>query len=308
MSLKATVHFKIPGKTFLSGEYVALFGGPSLVLTTNPSFEVICRRGTGKHSFHAKSPAGKYIASQPEFFFQWDVEFVDPYLTGGFGASTAQFIAVCLLHIRSRDFENEKLFSLKKQIAQEVWQIYRAQFPEDSLKPSGADLVAQIVGGLTVFDSRQMTIEHLLWPFADKDILIFKTPMKIATHEHLANAPLDGAVLQTELRPSVKVAVDALKHGDWNHFLRAQQAFGQILALHHLVHSDTQLLLQKILQISGVHSARGCGALGADVIAIFIDKNEKDAIISQLKDLKFMASLQNDQAYGTIIDVIKDPA
>jgi hypothetical protein len=303
MSLKATVHFKIPGKTFLCGEYLALFGGPSLVLTTNPLFEVICQAGSGRHHFHQDSPAGKYIAQYAEFFSKWDMEFRDPYLTGGFGASTAQFIGVCLLHLQSENFEKEKFFSTKRQIALDVWSRYRKLFSSDITPPSGADLVAQIVGGLSVFDAQGPSVEVVKWPFADKDILLFKTEIKIATHEHLAKSDLNPLNLQRDLRPIAQASISGLVAEDWEAWISAQVAFSKILTELHLVHSDTQLLLQKIAKIPGVLHARGCGALGADVIAICIDKNVKDSVVHELKELKFMASLQNDQAYGTFIDV-----
>lgn len=316
MSNKAKVSFKIPGKTFLIGEYLALFGGPSLVLTTNPCFEVHFQEGIGVHPFHLDSPAGKYINLHADYFCNWDIHFTDPYEgQGGFGASTAQFIAVSLMRTHSDDFSQENFFTTKKQVAIDVWNEYQDIFShkmghvKTPLRPSGADLVAQVSGELDYFDGLKKSHETLLWPFADKDVLLYKTAQKISTHDHLERVRLSGEILVTQMRPIVQRSIAALKSGQWEAWLLAQVQFSDVLAGNDLVHPDTELLLEKIRPISGVISARGCGALGADVIAITIDKENKTEVssaMSAFSDVKYIASLQDDQAYGTIIDSSMD--
>ena len=42
----------IPAKTFLVGEYLALTGGPSIILTTTPCFELRQCNNLGLHGVH----------------------------------------------------------------------------------------------------------------------------------------------------------------------------------------------------------------------------------------------------------------
>jgi len=84
----------VPGKTFLVGEYLALSGGPSLLVATEPRFvlrvKAVAPRGRAAHPFAAASPAGRYLSRvirDSEMF-----EFQDPHQgAGGLGASSAQF-------------------------------------------------------------------------------------------------------------------------------------------------------------------------------------------------------------------------
>lgn len=301
MSVRARVNFKIPGKTFLLGEYAAVFGGPSLVLTTNPSFEIFFRQGTGDHPFHPESPAGLFIKSQPLFFQHWDIGFGDPYKSGGFGASTAQFIAVNLFFKFESTFAADKSFFLKAEDILAVWDDYQKLFESQNNRPSGADLVAQMGGGLVEFTGRELNV--LEWPFGDKDILLFKTNNKIPTHEHLKNWSADKDLV-AHLKAISRKGSQALKTSSWDGWQQAQKEFSSALEAANLIHPDTQLLLDQISQIQGVLGARGCGALGADVIAVTIDKNRTTEIMAEFSDLQFVSSLLMDKAYGPLIEVM----
>ncbi len=86
--------FSIPGKTFLAGEYLALYEGPTLVFLSQPYFELSVNKGHGETAgIHKESPAGLFIRKHQEYFANFDLKFIDPYSgRGGFGASTAQFL------------------------------------------------------------------------------------------------------------------------------------------------------------------------------------------------------------------------
>ena len=84
----------VPGKTFLLGEYVALDGGPSLLLSTEPRFELRVRARSRDVAlpFHAQSPAGRFFERHADDLAAWEFEFRDPSGgRGGLGASSAQF-------------------------------------------------------------------------------------------------------------------------------------------------------------------------------------------------------------------------
>lgn len=113
---------KIPGKTFISGEYLALNGGNSLIVSTKPGFQVFFVKKASstpnflkqlcqKHQLNEKYFDGNFLKnnqSPAEIFFQknmksfesWDIFFYDGYdKKGGFGASTAQFLALFLFDL-----------------------------------------------------------------------------------------------------------------------------------------------------------------------------------------------------------------
>ena len=68
----ATYHLSVPSKTFIVGEYIALKGGPTLILSTNPRFEL---KATSSNPYfsdieklaHPDSPAGKLIRKDRDF-------------------------------------------------------------------------------------------------------------------------------------------------------------------------------------------------------------------------------------------------
>src|SRR4051812_36096175 len=88
-SKEIPLKLSVPAKTFLVGEYLALSGGPSLVITTLPRFELETDPQALRNPFAFASPAGKLWESDP---LKPKLKFRDPFEeAGGLGASTAQF-------------------------------------------------------------------------------------------------------------------------------------------------------------------------------------------------------------------------
>lgn len=131
---------KIPGKTFISGEYLALNGGNSLIVSTKPGFQVffvekpslnsnldgqslinqLCKIHGLNESFFDKnflknnqSPAEIFYQKNLKKFHAWDIYFYDGYdKKGGFGASTAQFLALFLFEL----LINNEFISVKNEM------------------------------------------------------------------------------------------------------------------------------------------------------------------------------------------------
>ena len=57
--MKDLVTLEIPSKTFLIGEYLALKGTSSLILSSGPGFQVAVGEGTS--DFVPESPAGQFL-------------------------------------------------------------------------------------------------------------------------------------------------------------------------------------------------------------------------------------------------------
>ncbi|MCX7337933.1 MAG: hypothetical protein NTX76_01440 [Alphaproteobacteria bacterium] len=271
----------VPSKTFCIGEYSALLGGDSLVLTTGPRFVIQVKKQSNPTDipFHPKSPAGKFCAHHPEFFEQDRFYWNDPHGTkGGFGSSTAEFIAAYLWkHKRSLPIldMHQVLGDYKKY----AWD-------GRGISPSGADFVAQIQGGL-VASHESMTQSHA-WPFQDIDFIILKTPHKVPTHDHLADDSLAKRVATAypDLASVAANALAAVHNGDAAEFVRSFTEYSHLLMKQDLSLLDVYDLAQEIRQHPGVVAAKGCGAMGADTMMILVETHQRNAVEKYLHQEK----------------------
>lgn len=291
MSHKSQISIKIPGKTFLMGEYLALDGGPSLVASTEPFFEVIfsVQDEVDKESlqgvrnpFHPASPAGLWVSQNIEKFKNTHIDWTDGYGgMGGFGASTAQFIAVWLF------CQEEPQMPLSPGTIRRAWQDYEDCFLDD-VKPSGADVINQMFGGLTLWSAKTSTLDQFPWPFFDLKVDLYKTKIKTKTHEHLNSLNSQDLPLR-ELRSSMEEALRGLETKNSDAFLIQSIEYSKILQSAGLQDKSSLELIDQILESGDVLHARGCGALGSDVIAVYM-ANSIDLNFEHL-GLKKIASL-----------------
>lgn len=298
LSAQSLISLNVPGKTFLLGEYVAIYGGPSIVAATGPYFEIDFFEGDEGHPFHSESPAGRYITAHGEFFKNVQIEYYDPYDgAGGFGASTAQFVAVVIYHKKIKDIEAERPFKFDDPaLVLEVWQAYRALFQDQANPPSGADLIAQMVGGVSSFRVDTKDWMRLDWAFEGVELNLYKTPLKVRTHEHLAQ--LEGAeVPVAALSQCVEAALVAIKTKNIAQFRDESRKFLVLQEQASLLDPDARELIAKTAQVPGVDLVRGCGALGADVVAVYGKPQ------GPLPQLQKIASVPGDLAYGTWLEV-----
>lgn len=278
MISEKNLKFSVPGKTFLVGEYAVLAGGPCLGLGTNPSFSIV--PNANGQSFHPESPAGLYLHKKSIENFAHD--FINPYGVGGFGASTAEFI----FSYYSNPHAIKKL--------PDVFKNYLELFTDrKEQKPSGADLITQLVGGICHIDlsTAVPTFEKLNWDFTDLDFLIYSTGLKVKTHEHLAE--LDRSLCVELVEPSHTV-IEAFKTNDGPIFTKALSVWSNKLEQMGLTAKPVADLKQNLEQrIPGI-LVKPCGALGADVIVIICPKAQKKHVLEQIQllnisGLKFQA-------------------
>jgi mevalonate kinase len=296
--------FSIPGKTFLLGEYLALQGGPTLVALTQPCFQIKVQSGQGKiEGIHLESPAGKFIQSKSDLFEKYDLSFFDPYSgKGGFGASTAQFLASYAFwsHQKVHQHEMEKLFDYKHLLGTYT------QFSWDGqgFAPSGADLIGQLKGSLTFFEKRRSFVSIARWPFSNLEFYLIHTGHKIATHEHLNSlAPFESAGLEK----SFQLAKQSFESLNDSLFVEAVNSYAQELKILNLTCDNTLELLKDLKELEGVKAAKGCGALGADVILAVVAQGQSAELkkYCQHKDLRIMAS-DKDISSGLQMGVKED--
>lgn len=261
MSQQLNSDLKIPSKTFLFGEYAILFGGDAYVLAHKPFFS----ESESSSKVHPKSPTGKLLAQNNK---PYELSLFDPHdKKGGFGRSTAEFVLG--LKTLSESFSLEEAF--KK---------YLSFFKNQRVEPSGADFLVQFSAKSALVKKEPFSFSPLKWPFDKVSILICHTNNKVETHEHL-NQDLSTLNFTSLIKVSADCR-ESLKNADFNTFLESLKEFSTELKSLGLLHSHSAYLMSVLNQREEVLFARGCGAYGADVVAILINENIKTQSLSSL--------------------------
>ena len=264
-----------PSKTFLIGEYLAVRGGPSIVLNTFPRFELEVHPADSLvlKGIPTASPAARFIDAQnteSQGNIKFSFEFRDPHLgKGGFGASSAQF-ALCYR------------FFYPNCSAQELLQEYRTFAASGrGVLPSGADVMAQSFGcGLSLVEGH--AVSQLDWPFADFGLLLVRTGKKVATHEHLAQLKIGDVSGWSE---GVSKCWQSLRMRNEQQFVECVHDYRLKLESRGWIAETTREILEQISNWPGVLAAKGCGALGADVVMIVAETEKLDSISRQVRTI-----------------------
>ena len=245
---------------------------------------------------HLDSPAGQWLTLHPQIEQHWHIDFRDPHSgQGGFGCSSAQFNLMYFLTQISLEITHLKdTYSL--------WQSYK-RLNFDGYAPSGADVVSQWMGKVCLFsflDSRfhetdkhlrlrmqasthkPFKVESVGWPFEDLDFLLLQTGVQLKTWKHLKNTSIKNLKKLTELSQQ---AASYVKNKDTKGFVSSIEEYNLCLEKQNLVHQNTLTLLKKIKTIKNITAAKGCGAMGAEVIVLFFHPQNKEQIKSELQDL-----------------------
>ena len=136
------------------------------------------------------------------------------------------------------------------------------------MPPSGADVIAQLKGGMCFFHKDKKIVQSFSWPFSDMSFCLIHTRKKVATHEHLKKIAAEN---YSELEKIVFVGLESIQKKKSPEFVSAIQEYAAILDKKQLVAGHTKILLEKIALQTGVLAAKGCGALGADIIFVLLN-------------------------------------
>lgn len=275
-----------PSKTFILGEYLALMGGPTLVAATDKRFELAVDF-TGHKTLtgiHQDSPAGLMYGQFADMFDGLEISFIDPYNgAGGLGASSAQFVMMSAL---KKMLEHGLKTCFEELNPHTVWTEYRNIFANtENWLPSGADVVNQLVGGITHFQWKPFKVERLSWDLTDLSFLIFKTPNKVSTHEHLSQ--LQNIDIE-KLDHIASTTSFALKEQDAFQFVKGVTQYHEELEAQSLVCDESLELIDNLKKTDQVISVKGCGALGADTLFVVCEKQN----VENLKGLAKVVGLQ----------------
>ena len=263
--------WSIPANTFLLGEYAAIEGAPALVLTTSPCFELTLSHTAGLQGIHPESPAGRWwLKNGPvDMGLQWH----DPYQgCGGMGASSAQFLGAYLasMLVQKKLLDQQEMLNAYLQCA------YNGQ----GLRPSGYDVLAQSLSGCVYIDKRQDLCQTHPWPFQDIGFLLLHTGKKLATHHHLQTMVLPNQINQ--LAAIVEIAKTAFELVDSQRLVDAVNAYHQELAYLKLVADHSLQHLAFFKKQTDILAAKGCGAMGADVLLLLMPKGSQVSMSHQM--------------------------
>lgn len=252
--------WSMPAKTFLLGEYLALSGQPAILLCTKPLFTLSLSE-INDGSIHPHAPASQYWhqANQSAHF----LSFSDPYAgRGGFGASSAQFLGA-YLELSQRQGITPSFTGL-------IEAYDGMSEAGGGMRPSGYDVIAQASSSCVYIHKNQQEVDVWPWPFEDISFVLFHTGQKLATHEHLTALP--PMTSYDDLIAQLYLARAAFLQSDAAAIVRAVNAYYHALVAYGLQALHTQQFVSELMQLPGVLAAKGCGAMGSDVILVLADK------------------------------------
>jgi len=256
---------KIPAKTFMVGEYLALHGGPAAIILTEPAFTI-----DPSKKLHTDSIAAQFILAQTNAACNWGLN--DPYFgKGGLGASSAEYLLA--YHKIYGNFDN----------LAHVHAEYIACCA-NNYRPSGYDVLAQTSFGCVVVETNPICVTACKWPFPELSFALIHTGKKLKTHEHL-QARQAVYNWQSMLRSAEK-AIFGLEYSAADDFLAGINDFARTLLVEGLVIEHTQVILQDLAK-EKILAAKGCGALGSDIVLIVFAFSEKNIILELLRSRRY---------------------
>jgi mevalonate kinase len=266
----------IPGKTFLVGEYAVLVGGKALVVATAPYFET---QFDHKHTaaVHPSSAAGLLLKSKGQTNLEIDA-VVSSYGVGGFGQSTAEFIATWF---KLNEMHRAEVPIILKDIFNQYRDLFDLSPDLQKIKPSGADLITQLMGKMTYFDPEVTHSKSMNWVFPELDFDIITTGVKVPTHEHLASLNLKSLEPLCDLSDAVLTSYLCIDRDGFIELMKEWSLRLAELGLQHNHSLDLKKLLEKCPEIL---TAKPNGALGADTITVFYNAENKNKIRAYFKD------------------------
>lgn len=264
----------IPSKTFLLGEYLAIQGGPAILALTEPCFSIDMDK-----RLHPDCMAARLWQDCMGKDCEWGLQ--DPYQgRGGMGASSAEFVMAY-----------QQIFPQEQQNIAHLRDIFFQYVDKHAThQPSGYDVMAQLQEGIVFVHKAKL--ESLSWPFQHLGFMLVHTGHKLKTHEHLSQGQwsLDEAYL-TSIVSQAQQSLFTKEASDW---VQAIQHFHQALLKANLVAAHTQRLLTKLMYDLPIVAAKGCGAMGADVLLLLLNISDMRSVKAYLdqEDLKLLATHQ----------------
>ncbi len=234
------------------------------------------------------SPAGQWLSRHPHILQKYYITCKDPHRNqGGFGLSSAEF---CFVYYLSKALKGLDKNLTTHQEVKKLWSSYRGLNFKGGIVPSGADVVSQWLGkGVCLFSYKPWALESIAWAFKDLDFVLVRTNIVLNTWEYLKkdfNLPKSLLELADRAKKSVRDA-------NTKEFIDIVKVYSSCLKSLKLVHQNTLDILDKLKKCPVIMGAKGCGAEGAEVVAVFFHPQNKKQVLAflntQLKHLKVVA-------------------
>ena len=264
------MRWRIPAKTFIVGEYVALQGGPALILTTDPCFELGLLEEDTPSVIHEDSPAGQLIKKEG---LHERLSWHDPYHgLGGFGASSAQFLGAYYAQafLKDKSVDRDALLNA----------YFDCSWSGEGLRPSGYDVLAQHMQGCVYLHREQNEYVSFAWPFLDVSFILIHTGHKLQTHQHLKQLILPDTM--ERLTSLVGMAKEAFITADAEQLIDAVNGYHTHLHQLQWVAPHTVSRIEQLRQDPDVLAVKGCGAMGADVLLVLVPTDKRDSLRKRL--------------------------
>lgn len=281
--------YLIPSKTFLMGEHYALEHGRALIAVHSPCFLFSAEElqlANQKSSFHEKSPAGRLLFMSSSLL-QYKMDFQDPHKgAGGFGGSTAEFLGVYATQ-KKRQSMNEMNSS------EGLRELLNTYFKCLDTQASGLDLLAQtqVPNQVCLVDASHaaISLRSFKWAFPDIQVEIYKTPLKVKTHEVLSRnieKPVEKRFAQ-EFAPLIEMAKAFEEQSSQGFVAAIKQGYHELFS-RDLVCKPTVELCTHLAAQQGVLAVKGCGALGADTLLLVTESGVNTPELTQDLGLKLI--------------------
>ena len=122
--------------------------------------------------------------------------------------------------------------------------------------------------------------ESIDWPFKDLSFVLIQTGESLKTWKHLENLEQKNF---SQLKEISLTALEAVRSSSEDLFIQSIKEYAKTLEKEGLTHPVTKKMLQELSAHPEVLAVKGCGAMGAEVIAVFF---KKDAPLDFLKGYK----------------------
>ena len=284
------IEISCPAKTFILGEYAVLDGGSAIVLNTSPRFACHIQKSSkvGKLSLAENSPAGQWVKKNPQDFQSVQLNWINSYKKkGGLGFSSAQFN---ILYAYSFILRQGCIDQIKPQ---EIWRNYR-RLEFEGFFPSGADVITQWVGGVSIFEQDPLSVETLTSSLPDLHCLVLRTGEYFETYKYLKHLELGDV---SDLKKISAQGIQALKQKDETAFISAINDYRKALKAKNYVHPKSQEILNKVSNIKTIQAFKACGAMGAETLIVFYNKRHEEEVKKELAFLETVAS-EKQLTYG----------
>ena len=205
----------------------------------------------------------------PQDFQSAQLDWFDSYKNkGGLGFSSAQFN---ILYAYSFILREGNIDQIKPQ---EIWRSYRhLQF--EGFLPSGADVITQWVGGVSVFEQDPLSVETLTSSLPELSCSVFRTGEYFETHKYLKKLKLRDV---SDLKKIAQQGVQAIKQKDEPAFIEAINDYRKALLAENYVTPKSQEILDKLLKIKAIKACKACGAMGAETLIVFYNRQDEEEV------------------------------